>query len=386
VIRRLRIVLPPPEIVFVYVLLYIVFSAIVLWAGRAGGGAAPRKLVMPRIAIETIAIMGYGAYRVLAFHPFYRPSYRRWLESTPWTWPKHLPIGPVHLIWADAVVLLAAGLPGWSQGDFEPLPYVSLFLGPYLIALGVALWGTGEWAIGFGLLFGAGLMLALWEEPQKAYVAAGVVTYILGLVGLVRSYKRWPWALGWQGDLEQLTQGGREAGGSTVRLGWPFDRIAPKFPGRAPAMHWRNSVLLSLLAGWWFFAASQVLPSPGRLAIAALVLGNLCVAGPLLRVAFYVDGYAPPLNIWARIVRFRWIIPSYDQVFATPIAACAIGSLTPFWLTNLGFRVDVACALALAPTLLALLLGGPSRRTWWLTGKHRIVPAARAASGLVEVG
>src|SRR5262245_22736690 len=48
---------------------------------------------------------GYAVYRVAGFHPGYRAGYYLWLRGTPWSSQKPLPMGPVHLVWQDVLLL-----------------------------------------------------------------------------------------------------------------------------------------------------------------------------------------------------------------------------------------------------------------------------------------
>jgi hypothetical protein len=87
-----------------------------------------------------------------------------------------------------------------------------------------------------------------------------------------------------------------------------------------------------------------------------------------------IAGYAPPISLAGRIARFRPLIPSYDQVFLTPIAAALAVTMGPSALEHAGVPRDVAIAVSATLVLLALWLGGPERRTWQLTARHRITP------------
>ena len=108
------------------------------------------------------------------------------------------------------------------------------------------------------------------------------------------------------------------------------------------------------------------------------------------RVTRYMLGYASPLSLIARIARLRPIVPSYDQVFLSPLAAVFAISVGPWMLHRVGLDWDASAAIALALAEFALYLGGPDLRRWQLTARHRIVPAMNAQSrtkgGFIQVG
>src|SRR5258708_916362 len=51
------------------------------------------------VIILTLYAILHGVFRAWVFHPGVRPEYRRWLNGTPWTSRKPLPLGPVQLVW-----------------------------------------------------------------------------------------------------------------------------------------------------------------------------------------------------------------------------------------------------------------------------------------------
>ena len=48
--------------------------------------------------VLVVFICYYGVQRVLRYHPVHRPSYRQWLELSPWTHHLRLPLGPDRLL------------------------------------------------------------------------------------------------------------------------------------------------------------------------------------------------------------------------------------------------------------------------------------------------
>ena len=133
----------------------------------------------------------YGVFRVAAFHPVFRPKYRGWLEQTPWTSRKPLPLGPIHLVWQDVLVLgiVVLALHGTPLGRV----WASwAFLLAYLGTLGVSFWLTGPWWMGYLVLFGLGLAVRLVVEPLVA-LAALVPIYAIAMLGRNMALARFPW-------------------------------------------------------------------------------------------------------------------------------------------------------------------------------------------------
>jgi hypothetical protein len=396
VIRRLRLVLPPAEAIVAFTFAYVVLALVA--AFRAWNGTDPRVVVNFRIMLHVAALGAYGVFRVVAFHPFYRPGYRQWLESTPWTAGKPLPNGPIHFVWVDAVLFVVGSAPAWWEGDMAPVVSLSVVLAFYLLALGTSLWGTGEWAPGVLVLFGIGLSVRLSYGPRGTALVILAATWLVAMAGLARALRRWPWGLEWQASMDRTRRmQSLEVGQTARRMGWPFDRLGPGFPAADFSYRARDLVLGALLGGWWFHVGLAVLPAalaigvPQQAALIRMTLGSfilshalpLSIAG---RLVIYLRGYAPPINLWGRILTFRWIIPSYDQVFATPFAAAIIGGALPFWLAGQGIPMEIAAPIDFTVVLCIIFLGGPSRASWWLTARHRIVPAAYGSEGFIRVG
>src|SRR5262249_30265485 len=95
---RFRLIRPPGWVFFCFMVVYIVLR-LPAWIGLGFWGIAPAVGKRPTDGLLVIAAIAYGVYRVVAFHPFYRADYRAWLEWTPWSSRKPLPIGPVGWVW-----------------------------------------------------------------------------------------------------------------------------------------------------------------------------------------------------------------------------------------------------------------------------------------------
>jgi len=51
----------------------------------------------------------YGGVRASCFNPLFQKEYSKWLQATCATGNEPLPMGPLQLVWQDAVVLVAIG-------------------------------------------------------------------------------------------------------------------------------------------------------------------------------------------------------------------------------------------------------------------------------------
>lgn len=386
---RLRIILPPLPVIFVFWLLCLMLEVPIHIAQWRWGGPPP--LARPVLALVSLAAAAYGVYRVVAFHPFYRPDYREWLAHTPWTVAKPLPVGPVAFVWEDLVVLAGFVLLTLAQPLLDPVRLVNFCLLAYLAALALTLWPTGAGVFGYAVAFGVGLAIRLFPDPW-ASLAAAIGTYVVAYVGLHVSLARFPWTLEW----EKAIAAGASAGNTDKffehfagpACGWPYDRLRPRLV-QPLRLGGRDALLVSLLAGWWLFALEGLLPDQrDRILLAFLVLTMTTILLPAARFVLYRSGYAPPIDLWGRLATFRWIIPGYDQIVVGPVCALLVGPSTimmaPWW----GLPAEVAIPIALSLVILVTLVARPSLVQWRLTGHHRLTynVSAQRKSEFIQVG
>jgi hypothetical protein len=383
-IRWLRVVLPSAS--FLPVLVAAVTGALtvaVLYL-EARLGIRLDDLRRANLGILVGAAALYGAWRALGFHPLYVPGYRAWLAATPWTSRGPLPMGPIHLILQDVLlvglnVLLALRAGG---GPVEWVP--EAFLGVYLVFVGASLFRTGCWPWGYGVFFVLGLAAYRWRAGDG--LLAEVLAYAVAYVGLRRSLARFPWE-------KELARFGGAAPGVTAadravgqQIGWPFGRLAPKIATQTTSVPLHHALLASLLVGWWAFAAFSLMPdSQDRRHLLTLIVYGVVFVAPLIRLAVYCEGYAPPISLLGRLATGCWIMPGYDQVFVAPLLAVVVGSTLAGGSSLLGVDPAPAFPVVIAVVLLICLGMGPSLLAWRLTGEHRIVEGGQKA-GAVKVG
>lgn len=375
-IRRLRLVLPPPAILLGFALLYTILEGLVLAVEWHLGAPVRRMAGRPGVVLPLLAAALYGGFRVIAFHPVYRPNYRVWLEATPWTSRKPLPVGPVSLVWEDGVVLSLLCLLHLVQPELEPMRLLGLFLLVHQGCFVPVLAMTGGWLSAYLVVFGLGLVVRLWPDPTLALAAAIVVT-VVGHVGLLRSLARFPWPR-FQQDPAAPGWGVSWTSREQLNCGWPFDQLKPKNITYMKLAR-RDGVLIGLLLGWWVFACQGLITDPQERAGFGL-LAWFYAAGILLvgRIGHYLANYRPPLNLWGRIVTFRWIIPGYDVVWIGPLLMIILPLLIGIELKRADIPLEYAPPLCVAASALAALNVGPGLERWRLTGRHRIVPMSAA--------
>jgi len=374
--RWLRVVLPPSEILFAFAAFYLLGEGGVRLIEWRLGQQLPLEGQRPGTLLLRVACLGYGAFRVFAFHPLFSPRYRAWLEAAPWTSSKRLPAGPIHPVPQDGVVLLALGGLAFSQPDRAFVVLVSLLLTSYLAILGFTLWATGTWAYAYAIACGLGLIVYLWGLPWECAGTAALLTAI-GYLGLRRSLAEFPWDTEWGNAFREKL--GTLAKNQTEKevLGWPFGALRPR-PVTGPAIRTRTAIMTSLLVGWWVYVIGTRQADPMvRQGLLALLGGALTVGLAGIRQIRYCRGYLPPISLWGRIRSFRWIIPHYDKVFLGPLAALLIGNCLPAIL-GAGLHPDIGVPVSVSLAWMAGLIIGPNLLEWRLTGGHRMVPALTA--------
>jgi hypothetical protein len=327
-------------------------------------------------AVLIVAAFVYGLFRVREFHPIFTPPYCEWLATTPWTPAKPLPIGPVHLVGADVVLLAAAVAAAWPfSGAEAALTIVKVFLATYSVMLMAALFRTREWFAGYAMWFGLGMMVLRWTVDAQFFVTAAVM-YGIGMIGFRRSLGRFP--LDSPGRIPTPPPGVTPITiampGGIVKMfyGWPFGYLWPQ--GSGVLLSRTHGTIISLLAGWTVYSVCSLVP------VETATLGSV----PLLVIFGYVTLFRlgaygivenrPPISLAGRLATGRWIIPQYDSVFVAPLATIMValsgGSLMDHW----GVPGAAGIAAVVSLCFLILLTFGPDHQRWLLTAPIRFVP------------
>jgi hypothetical protein len=312
-----------------------------------------------------LPFIGYGAYRVVRFHPAFQTDYRDWLRQTPWRVGKPLPLGPVHLVLQDAVILGAMVALAWPLLGDDAFLLLRYFAIGYLAPLAMALYiGQAGW-FGYFIVFNGGFLALFWHHPL-IFPAMSLVSYGIVLAGLRHSLTRLPW------DAAHRTRPGEE---TQANLGWPFAQLGPK-PGPPREYAAGKAIAAGLLVGWLAYAIDQRIQEEGIGAPLRATVPMAFVWLGLTRLVRYRTGHAAPLSLMGRLRTGRLIIKGYDQIFAaplltvfTPIVALMVGQ-------RLGWPTDVLVAGALAVSVAITFGMGPGLLEWQLTGNHRLTPSA----------
>jgi hypothetical protein len=366
--RWLRVVLPIDQLAYL-----VLFALLLLIAIQSIRGFGPAdKPATWQILIVLGTTLLYAAFRCVYFHPVENRRYGNWLMDSPWRYPKLLPLGPLHLVWQDVVLVAiwSALLPAemftrWTvpimlllaycfgigftlcrMGIYRPVYVMGFFLGAFILALPSAIWCmVAALAIYAPAYWGIQLLLKRLSDGEAIpqYIGLGLPT----------------------GHIEPL-------------LGWPVPPV--------PTERYRwsitqaDAIQFAAFVGWLFFCiAWQGQDATGVEDGLRNTLGLITVLAVLARVLNYVVGYLPPVSFLGRILTWRWIIPGYDKVLVAPLAALIAAGVLPMAVNAIGLPSIVAYPLAAGVVVWLTLALPPSRSDWQLTGRHRIAYRLRAA-------
>jgi hypothetical protein len=367
---RARLVMPPFFVIWAFIMMYLMLEA-VIFVVRANPPAGPPRDNIPN-PVLFLAAVAYGVYRVVAFHPVFRDAYRAWLESTPWTHHKALPLGPVELVWQDGLVVGALILLCATQRVPFAVQLLCSFLLAHIILLSVSFVMTGDWVFAYATAFMLGLAVWFWHRPPAcAFALAGV--YVFAYEGLRRALAQFPWVK--RKALKIIGSDIRfESGPRREPCGWPYDRLMGEVVD-VRAVAGVDALLLSMLLSWWLFVLISLLRAVDDRNIAAVAaFAAVMILAPGVRLWKYVRGYNSPLGLGARLLTFRWIIPGYDQVFVGPLCAVVAGPVTLAVLRSCSVPAAICFTAAAGVVILVALVSPPDLKRWRLTGQHRLAP------------
>ncbi len=394
----LRVIVLTPEWLAIYFILFGTIAVVLL----IGEEQLQQPFLGLRLLCVIVLIAGAasrGAGRVMVFHPFYGSSYRNWLLTTPWTSRQPLPLGPIHLVPQDLVIMgLLAVAAAATCGDWW-IVTVQVFVFIYLASTAGALFGTGEWRFGYAVLFGLGLLVRCWPAytigndlrlqvrpwpDLPLWGLAAAATYAVALVGTRLSLARFPWNLEWQDQLKETLKEGK-APTTLAGLGWPHACLGPRFTDDWCRVPMHHALLIALVAGWGLHAGLARFPRedewPGyilpTMALFVLALG---------RMGVYAIGHDAPISLAGRFATGRLIIPKYDEVFMAPLLAMAAGAALMVVARRFDFAPEIMAPVMLTTVTFIILGCGPTLRKWRLTGAHRIVEWGAKTTAMIKVG
>ncbi|MFH1834077.1 MAG: hypothetical protein ABH877_03545 [bacterium] len=408
-IRWIRVTLPYLEYtVGGFVLVYLLLEGF-HWLGyliatdSASGWWGPAVLQDLFIVITCIV---YGAFRGAGFHPLQRADYYDWLRSTPWTSEKALPLGPARLVPQDGAVMFALTLLVLRHGIVHWLAPTVAMLGGCVFCLAFLLALTGPRLAAYAAAFILVSGIHFWWSPE-VLMALCTVAYVLCAFGLRRSLRRFPWDENKQvSQYVQNLRGKNRGSGENLltrrqsmagflrnqeieQVGWPYCRLLPNPP--CTELGWTDSILVSLLLGWFVFIAFSTIDALGldtipardrhgaSFTLAAIVY-IVVVCGAAYRFLLHAIGAGasvPPISILGRLFTLRPIVPGYDKILVAPVLAVVIILLGPYVSSRFGVPIEHSLPCCVTIALLALFRMPPSLRSRELTGTYRALRPSR---------
>ncbi len=360
---------------------------VIKWMALVTKSIDDREIMFYQTLLLGLFALLYGGYRAY-FHPAGNREYYTWLSKTPWRLGKTLPLGPVHLVPQDLVVLaVLEGLWVYVPVAVFPLPLafllpipLLLFLLSYSLNLSSFIVFAGGNGCTLYFLFGLGWIVYMLPN-LLAGLGVAIVTYALMQVALRRNLAQFPW----HNDLDwDRISGFVDAGANrraTPLVGWPFNALMYR------ANEVRNPLLVSVVVGWWAFQLEglvRLFTSGYDLTLASdfgffwtvmrFTYGGLAVIFVGWRLFRYLPGHRSPISIFGRIATGRIIIPGFDKVFVVPICALLTMCFLPSCLEMLGVSFFGAQSIALGFAVFMTLKIGPTCEEWDLTGDYRMAP------------
>jgi hypothetical protein len=382
-----NLVWPPFWAVIIFVFVYATLEAGMWLIHYSYGGSSPsdfEEIGRIRGLVLFGTAVGYAIYRIWRFHPACNPAYAAWLMLSPWTAAKPLPLGPIHPVWQDGIVLAALASLGYWHASIEPMMLLLAFGLAYLIGMTLLLAITRRWrsCLVLGFLWPALLLPKIRGLPEQAALMAAVILFIWH--GHRESLRAFPW--GYSTGLRQplspqprslmqvqielqipgLSNPALDT--SSKAMGWPYVALAPKV--QHPAVSNVVSLCLALLFGWWTFCLCAFFQEtvPPVLVLAVFI----GAAG--IRLLIYCLTVTPPFNVWGRLAFGRLVVPGFDRVFLTPLTVIVLGMVGGALLPRDGAWANRSTGLLVAVLWFVLLAGGPTLQNWFLTGHHRWRP------------
>jgi hypothetical protein len=377
---------PPLPLVIVFAVAYCLVEAGMWLITIVSPGTRPIADDMPelaglRIVILASAAVVYAAFRLWRFHPACKPAYSAWLEMSPWTASKPLPLGPIHVVWQDALVVgVLAAVAYWHAQANPAIPFIAFGM-TYLCGLNLLLAVTARWlsCLVLGFLWPVLLLPVAKGWPTVAVIAAIIVVLWHGLRASLRAFpqgflrastnpmgQRPTSLLQMQFDVRIPVLSSSSFDTSSKAVGWPYLVLSPK--GEVPAISTRTSFFLGLLIGWWTYCVSVLAEEPVPPGVILFV--GMVLAG--IRLLAYCKNVTTPFNIWGRFATGRLLVPGFDRVFLTPAGVILLAAFGAALMRRMGDASQTIMGAGMVGLLWFLLLAGrPTLRNWLLTGQHR---------------
>jgi len=376
-VRWFRVVSPPAWAVVLALFVQLSFEALYRFTLGLNDDEVARTLGQASDATVVGLTFAYALFRGLAFHPALQADYLAWLALTPWRSPKPLPLGPVHVLAQDLVVLcLLEVLLLDAPFGFRPLlPAIFFFVLAGCWA--VFVWSTGPRSAAYEV--GYALGAALWVA-SFSYVGGGaclVVTWFLALHRFLQSFAMFPWETfraRRQRERERRSRPHKGQGLTSEHTtwGWAFDVLSPQQIEELPRV---DRLMLSGLAGWSAFAVlshsqPKVFEPATLVAMISLCAGAMYCVRQVFR---HIWSHLPPIGLVGRLFTGRLLIPSYDVALLPVVYFFGTAGIARFLLDkNLAWSPQYVLPAALTVFLLLMNLACPDLERWRLTCQARL--------------
>ena len=372
---------PPLFLFIIFAVAYGLLEAGMWMIRTVSPGADMPELANIRFVILGAAALVYAVFRLFRFHPACNPAYSAWMERSPWTPDKPLPVGPVHLVWQDAIVVGSlAALTHWHAHGNPVIPLIAFGM-TYLCGLNLLLAITRRWTscLVLGFLWPTLLLPQAKGWPRAAVIAAIIFVLFHGLRASLRAFphgffktsanplgQRPSSILQLQLDVRIPVLSSASFDTSSKAVGWPYLALSPK--AEIPSVTTRTSFWIGLLIAWWTYCLSAFFEGP--VAPGFVMFVGIVLAG--LRLLVYCKNVTTPFNIWGRFATGRLLIPGFDRIFVTPLGVIILGTLGGALMRRMGEESQATTGACIIGLLwFVLLASGPTLRNWLLTGQHR---------------
>jgi hypothetical protein len=359
-----RVVLPADAAIVVFFLLWGISYALFTIAVSLGATAWETHSGLTATYLYVVATI-YAIFRAVYFNPVENSTYGRWLIDSPWRYPDRLPLGPLHLVWQD-VVLVGLFVILFPRSDYDVLRLTTSFLLAYSLCITATLGRVGiYWPVYMNVaLFGV-FLLAVFDSTFLLLVTLAM--YCAAFIGQRQMLSAFPFSP----EVRERLRLGSQRQETNVPAGWPVP------PNLRERYSWRisqwNAAGVSSAVAWLSYCALHHFRHQSDMVEPAIGLYLYLAIGFIGgRLWVYLWGYLPPISLLGRLFTGRLVQPRFDYVYVAPLAATVAAIAIP-WLAK-HLEVPFGCAYPIASGVVVwLCLALPPRREDWIyTGGHRI--------------
>ncbi len=351
----------------------------------------------PCVVLTSIVAPTYAVWRVLYYHPLFRPSYHQLTALSPYPSNNRLLLGPIHLNSIDLFMISAFTALYYFSGTryltvsipvFAPTFILNLILFSYSVTHFILLrWKDYPIRSIFIFLI---MPVCIWSYRIPWLTTFAVLILYILCASLINDWlKNYPWNTSFEKDvpvsqknklfLATLTN-------SEIGILSPADTI------RTISM--KKALLICGIITWWIevpaiiklFTSTEEIFSISSFFIIFTNVNIILYVSIISRFKYIFSCGLSPISFWGRLRSGQWIIPSYDIIFVAPILAILL-TLIPFKAAQLIikystllpdklFLINTLCVVPICffLALLCILKFPPDLTHWACTGPYRILP------------